>query len=107
MQLPDHQPARAVTVTAYYVGAVAVGTGLLQLRFSGAVGFALAVMWAMALLVPLAVLAPRRAPEEAAAQDSRPILQRSKPSPKPMRSVGTPPPASPPTTPSSKPGSGT
>ena len=101
MQLPDHQPARAVTVTAYYVVAVAVGTGLLQLRFSGAVGLALAVMWAMALLVPLAVLAPRKAPEEPAVQDSRPVLQRSKPSPGPVRSVGTPPP----TTPLSKPGS--
>lgn len=95
MQLPDHQPARAVTVTAYYVVAVAVGAGLLQLRFSGAVGLALAVMWAMALLVPLAVLAPRRDPEEAATQDSRPVLKRTKPSPGPVRSVGTPPPTTP------------
>lgn len=94
MQLPDHQPARAVTVTAYYVVAVAVGAGLLQLRFSGAVGLALAVMWAMALLVPLAVLAPRRAPE-GPAQDSRPVLQRTKPSAGPVRSVGTPPPTTP------------
>jgi len=98
VQLPDHQPARAVTVTSYYLAAVAVGAGLLQLRFSGAVGLALAVMWAMALLVPLAVLAPLRSPEEpAAAQDPRPVLKRSKPSAGPVRSVGTPPPTTPPT----------
>ena len=97
MQLPDHQPARAVTVTAYYVVAVAVGAGLLQLQFAGAVGLALAVMWAMALLDPLAVLAPRRSPEDpAAAQDSRPVLKRAKPSAGPLRSVGTPPPPTPP-----------
>jgi len=97
VHLPDHQPARAVMVTAYYLVAVAVGAGLLQLQFSGAVGLALAVMWALALLVPLAVLTPRRSPEEpAAAQDARPVLKRTKPAAGPVRSVGTPPPPAPP-----------
>lgn len=90
MQLPDHQPARAVTVTAYYLVAVVVGTGVFQLRFSGGVAAAVAVMWAMALLVPVALLAPRRAPE-AEQQDLRPILTRGARIVPPMESRGTPP----------------
>lgn len=91
MRLPDHQPARAVRVVAYYLAAVAIGAGALQLRWPGNVSTLLSVLWAMGLLVPLAVLAPRRAPDNAIA-DTRPVLARGTRPVGPIQSRGTPPP---------------
>ncbi len=77
--LPDRQPARAMAVLALYVLAVAAGSGLLQLRFPSALGWLLAAMWATALLVPLAVLAPRDTPDLGEPRDRTPVLKRSPP----------------------------
>ncbi len=75
--LPSRQPQRAILVFLLYLAAVAAVSGLLQLRFSGPLSAVLSVMWAMALLVPLAVLAPREAAEVDLPADDRPVLKRS------------------------------
>lgn len=74
--LPDRQPARAMVVLAGYLITVAAGSGLLQLRFSTALGWLLSVMWAVALLVPLAILAPREGPGVGAPRNATPVLKR-------------------------------
>ncbi|MGI8536408.1 MAG: hypothetical protein ACR2K2_07880 [Mycobacteriales bacterium] len=79
--LPNRQPARAIVVLALYLVAVAVGTGLLHLRFSTALSWLLAAMWAVALLIPLAILAPR-APGVRAPGSTTPVLQRPRREPR-------------------------
>lgn len=74
--LPNRQPARAVVVLSWYLVAVAAGTGLLHLRFSTALSWLLSAMWAVALLVPLAILAPR--PRVRSAENTTPVLKRTR-----------------------------
>lgn len=64
-------------VFVLYLAAVAAVSGLLQLRFSSPLSAVLSVMWAMALLVPLAVLAPREAAEVDLPAHDTPVLKRS------------------------------
>ena len=91
MRLPDRQPARAAEAVGYYLMAVVIVAGGLQLRWPGNVSIVLAILWAMALLVPLAVLAPRPTPESAS-PDTRPVLARGTRPVSPIQSRGTPPP---------------
>lgn len=65
-------------VFVVYLAAVAAVSGLLQLRFSSPLSAVLSVMWAMALLVPLAVLAPREAAEVDLPAHDTPVLKRSR-----------------------------
>lgn len=75
MQLPERQPARALACAAAYLVAVAVLAGLIQFKAPGGLGLVLALILAMGLLVPLAVLLPVPRPERTATE-TRPILNR-------------------------------
>jgi hypothetical protein len=79
VRLPRKQSARAACVVLLYSLAVALVAVLLTYRFGDALGGLLTAFWAFALLVPLAIAAPRPRPAEEADQTQlEPVLKRQK-----------------------------
>ena len=81
-RLPTRQPARAAVVVLAYLLAVSAVTWLLQALY-GTLGLICAGLFAAALTVAVAVLAPRPRPVEREEHpDPRPVLLRNVPTPR-------------------------
>lgn len=76
LALPLGQPARGLVCVVAYVAVVALAGALLSLIAAGPMAAFVSVMWALLMLVPLAVVAPSPAARPAPVENTLPVLQR-------------------------------